>query len=517
MIDPRPSYLLLVAYLSCAGLLATGHIQNPDSHLRLAQAGEWFLSGSIALPEGTGNPSHGNFVILDDGNRYSIYNPGQILAAAFAYGLAALVTNPQGLDRHYTAGFFLSFVSPICHFLTAWLLFVFANQLFRSRARAYLISFSFAFGTFCLPHGLDAYEHSQEMLFVLLAFFFSDDGSHNRAPGDSYSAGHVFVGVSLGVAMMFRSSAVLAILPILLWRKQSFRELASFLSGMIPFIAILLWYNWFRFGSPLDSGYTMAWALSQPGPMTDQPWVETPVFEGLLGLWASPGKGLVPFSPVLATIPVGWALLRKEMPRQAWSILLIAGLYSVVYGVNWAWHGSIWSWGPRYIVPIVPFLCLCLPYPRTRRLTTCFAVLVAFSVLVQVVASATDYRRYLVETLKNEPGVFSTDELIWNPTRSPLLGQIGSLHHVLSNHKTDLDHYTPPGPWRSEARPATLEMMLASSIDFNSLNVWWIRAGHFKLSMASIVAGRLALIALCISLLTTTILLARSELSSRAP
>src|SRR6516165_3401772 len=74
----RWSTLLCISLLFTVAL-AAGRTTTPDSHLRLAQARNLMNSGTFAVPDGVGNPSHGNLAVAPDGTRYSVYNPGQIL------------------------------------------------------------------------------------------------------------------------------------------------------------------------------------------------------------------------------------------------------------------------------------------------------------------------------------------------------------------------------------------------------------------------------------------------------
>ena len=123
------------------------------------------------------------------------------------------------------------------------------------------------------------------------------------------------------------------------------REWILFAAPILAAGLLSLWWNWLRFGNPLDSGYVESEAFNGD-------WLF-----GLVGLLVSPGRGILWYSPVLLLVPlgVGWFWRRAR-----W--LLISGgavtlIYWLVYAKWYMWHGG-YSWGPRFLVPVLPFLIL---------------------------------------------------------------------------------------------------------------------------------------------------------------
>ena len=124
-----------------------------------------------------------------------------------------------------------------------------------------------------------------------------------------------------------------------------FREWILFASPILAAGLVSLWWNWLRFGSLLESGYVESEAFNGD-------WLV-----GLVGLLVSPGRGLLWYSPVLLLVPlgVGWFWRRAR-----WLLMSSAGvalLYWLLYAKWYMWHGG-YSWGPRFLVPVLPFLLL---------------------------------------------------------------------------------------------------------------------------------------------------------------
>ena len=116
----------------------------------------------------------------------------------------------------------------------------------------------------------------------------------------------------------------------------------------IPVVAaglLSLWWNWMRYGSIWDTGYVETETFSAD-------W-----FSGLFGLTVGPARGLIWYNPILLLAIPGAIWFWRHQRR----ILLFSGalivLYVAVYAKWYMWHGG-YSWGPRFIVPMVPFLSL---------------------------------------------------------------------------------------------------------------------------------------------------------------
>jgi hypothetical protein len=79
--------------------------------------------------------------------------------------------------------------------------------------------------------------------------------------------------------------------------------------------------------------------------------------EALAGLWISPARGLLVYSPILICAAWGlWLNLKQQSTRRLdLALLAIVALHSVVLAIWRMWWGG-WSYGPRMMTDMLPYL-----------------------------------------------------------------------------------------------------------------------------------------------------------------
>ena len=126
---------------------------------------------------------------------------------------------------------------------------------------------------------------------------------------------------------------------------EGWRPLISFLIPVVAVGLLSLWWNWVRFGDLWETGYVATESFSAN-------WLF-----GLFGLTVGPARGLIWYNPILLlAIPGSLWFWRQERRLFLWCLALV-GLFVAVYAKWYMWHGG-YSWGPRFLVPILPFLTL---------------------------------------------------------------------------------------------------------------------------------------------------------------
>jgi hypothetical protein len=79
------------------------------------------------------------------------------------------------------------------------------------------------------------------------------------------------------------------------------------------------------------------------------------IFRGVWLVLTNWQHGLLPFAPIAAFAIVGWYFLLRQRHRDAGVFLLGGALYFGLMSLWKYWHGG-WSFGPRLILPAIPFI-----------------------------------------------------------------------------------------------------------------------------------------------------------------
>ncbi len=262
--------------------------------------------------------------------------------------------------------------------------------------------------------------------------------------------------------------------------------------GLLPGVIMTLAYNHVRTGSFFDVGYALP--ISQKPART---FAETP-FWGLYGLFLSPGKSLLLYSPPLMASLVAVPFLVRNRQRQwLWAFLLSAGPVVFINARFLFWSGD-WCWGPRYILFIVPVLLLpaVLAFDHLLQVRRRAALLVAGAVFasglfVQVVANAFYWDHFIRISqeartrwlgIPNRAGAASKDRggacdpcfedfypVNWLPGLSPIEGHYWLLRHVPQRH--DWRQAEADAPWH---RYTTLSLNVAASYARARIDWWFL-------------------------------------------
>lgn len=167
-------------------------------------------------------------------------------------------------------------------------------------------------------------------------------------------------------------------------------EIVCYLAPLLVIGSLTLAYNLYYFGT-LDGAYTAAHqAIGYSGTAGG---FRGSLWKGAAGLFASPSRGLLVYSPWVAFSLWG-AVLMCRQPTIRWARYLLAGVLItfLMYAKYDRWWGGN-CYGPRYLTDLLPFLAFSLtplfaaPRTRMRFLRLTFIVTVAFALWVQVIGS----------------------------------------------------------------------------------------------------------------------------------
>ena len=383
--------LILAAF--CIILYETttyGGIRSPDSEIVFRSSEALVSHGSVAIEQGLEWKGFGLAKGVD-GKEYSIFGLGQVLAAAplvvigrslAETGFFSENTFPIPISfyeddglQHFSLGqsppdrnnqgvrWVAAQLNIVISALTVVLFYLTAFRLAGNPAPALFAALIYGFGTLVWPYSGTFFSEPLATLFGLAAFYLLLINDPSFGTTSSGVMKTLLAGACLGIATATHLSAILFTPFFFLYalypyfgphqRSKILTPAVGFVSGLAAMLALLGYYNYVRFGSPLETGRTV-------DPMAAVRFgygVFTNPIEGLYGLLLSSNKGLVLFSPVVVVGALAWPRLHR-LHRFLAYVLAAAVVFRIVFIASRSdWHGGF-SLGPRYLVMILPYLCL---------------------------------------------------------------------------------------------------------------------------------------------------------------
>jgi hypothetical protein len=352
-----------------------------------------------------------------NGESYPLYTHAQPVLQIPLYLIGRLIGGaPLDLLSVAWTRFFVSLLNPIVIALTGWLIALFGSRWGFSARLSIGLGMMYSLGTMAA-----VYTHTNfsdpllALLFMLAAY------SAYRANEDRRGRWLLLTGVALGLALYLRERALIWLplyLGYLLFSRRA-RTLRDWLAALVPIgcgaAALALW-NSARFGSPVVIGYA-SW-VADTG-------FEAPIIVGLFGLLISPGKGVLLYNPIVWLGLVGLFTMLRRRRAEAIFFLLFGATALFFYARYNFWTGG-WNWGPRYLLPLLPFLLLAAgdwvhAHPTRLRRTLLIGACV-LTLVLNLPALAVDQSRYLVSLEGRDPQHY-LDRSILRIEDSPLLQQ----------------------------------------------------------------------------------------------
>jgi hypothetical protein len=203
-------------------------------------------------------------------------------------------------------------------------------------------------------------------------------------------------------------------------------------AGAIAGVAPLLAYQWWAFGSPLHTSYVGAVAKTGVSGHAALGLNDAGVFgitaprlvDGLSLLFG--GRGLLTLAPVLVMAIAGVVVMHRSGRRaEANTIGAIALAYLVYNAGYWLPFGG-GSPGPRFLIPVLPFLAIGLG-PAWRRWPAVTLALAAISATTMVAATMS-----YPMIGSQDPGEWVRRMLDWGLFQHSVLDLVGIAHGAVS-------------------------------------------------------------------------------------
>ena len=495
-ISSKMLVLLFIFFLTAYMLIQSGHIYTADGAIRYRVA-------KNIVEHHTSSISKKRECLLVQGRNkkyYSTYGIGQSLLLIPLYLSGKLLNHiAPCLKLNYITEFMASLLNAIITSLTCVVIFLFGINLGYSRKTSFSLSLIYGFGTMAIVYVKDSQEVPQIALLLLLVFYFLHKYSTTRKMPNLIASS-----IALGIALITRLPTLMIIAPVCIYlfferfkknkslktRKELnfvLKEITIFLIALIPWVGIGMGYNYLRFNSVFKTGYLALWANWEGG--ASNILFGNPFCKGVYKLWLSPGGGLIFYTPIVILTLLFWPIFHKSNRKLSISFIMIILLYTIFYAKN-IYAIAVFSWGPRFIAPILPFLVLPLGsffesrwFLKKRVMKFLSITLIAISAVIQMPAVLTNYQisSYAINVSKSE-GNFAN-----NLSNSPLLKQwkmlSGVLHSMASGKSRELSLEVP--------KSANSKEVLIESRTFNILDIWYVHLYYLgfpkKLLLSSVI------------------------------
>ena len=453
----------------------------PQLHLTDQSAVRYEVTVSIAEKHDLAI-SNGYGVRGKDGRYYGYYGLGWSVLAVPFYVLGKFIvggSEPLVYLMQLLAGA-----------ATVAVVFLFCVSLGYSNRSSLITSIFYGFGSMAWPLAKQPFEHVVETLFVLLSVYFL----YLFAQREKITR-LILSAVLLGIALNIRITSLLVVPALFLiagaasLKERSLmdstnkliKQMVVFVAVLLPFVLIILWYNNYRFGSIYETGFQLIAAKTGIDFFSG-----TPLLTGLHGFLLSPGKGIFYYSPVALLFFPAILPFYKKHSGIALGFLAIISSYLLFLSKNIYWHGD-WSWGPRYLLAILPFLIIPVVElfetdkerkKSSLRIAIIYGIFI-LGIVLQVAAVSVDCCKYFfdLQMEKNmqftvEKGIGVPDiiepppEVHFNWEMSPILARFQSIYEMgrrIKNYRhVDLSENTPL-PEKIKAYPP-----------MNIYDFWWL-------------------------------------------
>ncbi len=242
------------------------------------------------------------------------------------------------------------------------IIFRFAARFTRRDLYAFILALVYGLATIAFTYSRLLFQHQTAALGLFVGFFLLWKVIYEKA--DS----RWLLGVGLFFSLAVISEYVVALFGglIFLWavyKLRNSRLILYMVLGALPLLIVNSIYNLWAFKSLLPVGYSYSvWAtvVHEHGFMG----LSTPSLPVLGEITFGTFRGLFFISPILILAIPGLYLMWRQQPKYRDVVILIsviiAGffLYNASYLV---WWGG-WSTGPRFLVPMIPFMIIPLAF-----------------------------------------------------------------------------------------------------------------------------------------------------------
>ena len=449
-------FLLCIYALTAGGHYGGDGFWNYLTAQSLVCDGDLTISDeSFTLPE---MQKHRD-AITSSGRHYSKYGPGMPLAEIPFYTIGLLLTHIfPNIPADYLTMFTTSMTNVVISALWVLFFFLILQSFNYPPSTTKWLTVAFALGTMVLPYSGYGYSEPLVGLGLLIATY-----SLIKPRPSPILAG---IGLSIAILTKFYTLVLLPI-PLFYLRRNRYStsRILAFLSPIVAACLLIAYHNHLRYGNILHTGYHLDILAQKGGYLA---FIPTQIFTAFYGLLFSTGRGLIFFFPLICLLPIACSKFKSSHPNEArlffgFTLMLFILLLPMI-----DWHAGS-SWGPRYLLPIIPFcifpLGVLADIKWIRRLTV-----LGFFIQLPAVLMNPYLFTHFVQDKKIGAIIFAPHQmgdLLFSPNLSPILGgyyQITSAIHRLITGQS-LNYTISSG---------TERFVSASIENYDLIDIWWV-------------------------------------------
>lgn len=238
--------------------------------------------------------------------------------------------------------------------------------------QAFLMVIAYGFGSIALLHATMFSGHQIAACLSFFSFALLVRSFSNERTSMIANWGYGFIaGLLAGFAVVTDYTAIVISICLAVYTiasRLNIRLKAGFILGACVCVIILAAYNMVCFGNPFSFSYAhQSFDVFRKGAAQGICGVGIPKMGAMVNLLFSPSRGIFFIMPVLLLSFWGIAQMigREHHKREAILITAIAIGYFLFIAGFYNWHGGA-TFGPRYLVPMLPFLAFPLAFIRWR-------------------------------------------------------------------------------------------------------------------------------------------------------
>lgn len=471
-------FLFLFSFLS---LFVSGIIDSQDGFQYLAVAREIYYKHEPTAPPyeftggvWVGKNTHMSTQVGKDGKTYSQTGIGYSLAMIPAVALSDLVYKiykvPPPVHFPLESDWFILFAASFTNVFYASLLgiilFLYFLKLKLSLKQALFLSFISIITTNLFVLAKHSYAHIMFTTFLLLSFYLIKEYSEKKK-----KIFLIFSALSFGItSTVYNQTFLLAILPLgiyyllLIKPKNNLYSLKLVIKDSLlvlliltPFTVFYFWLENLR-AAIGSANYANPRFFVDYAQYLSQPSQLPLIFEGIYGQLLGSGRSIFIYSPALLLILIFWHKIKKDVRPELIIFLLLSVSFIILYAKQISfepdikkyigyWAGEL-SWGPRYLLPLIPFGMLLVGH-IFQQLKTKVKVFVVYPLLViglyvEILGVTIPYQTKLhgLDTDIYVSGLHYTSFLYMNllPQFSPIFSTTKKLNYLIHSFPKTLDH-----------------------------------------------------------------------------